>query len=565
MAAGARPLGRSQGTAFDPLRVAWQLLTNVKFAVVLIGVTGLVSLLGVMIPQVPGPMRNNAAARAAWLELRRDDFGFATDPMDSLNLFELFHSPWYNALWLVVIAAVAVCTVSRLRPTARSVHRPPLAVGDRYFERAHHRASFTHAGGVEALDALLRRRRYRVQRTAETAETTYLFAERFAWAQYATFLSHLALIMLLVGALLTRFAAFDRTLFIAEGTPAAPVFDAPGPGQIFVAMIDSYRGRDERGNVVDYHSDIEVRRGDRVIRCTTTVNDPCEAFGHRIHQAAFVDDIARLRISALNGQALFDGVLDFEGEATAAPLLRVSDASGARLFEAVLPQLGSETGRPGPEDDAAVSTLTFPQAPGAGETVTYAAAWNVVEGSLRLVLSGATLAPVVMRPGDERTVGGYRVAFVRGESVPVRRIADLPGAGGEGGATAQLLTDSNGQPYLLVLGVDGDESTVLRPNQPVRTSAGYSFTFGGRVEASGVSIRRDPGDTFIWLAVGMAVVGLATTFYVPRRRLWLKVTPARTWIAGQGERTRRLSRELRFLGAALGSPDALLPEDREAE
>jgi cytochrome c biogenesis protein len=126
-----------------------------------------------------------------------------------------------------------------------------------------------------------------------------------------------------------------------------------------------------------------------------------------------------------------------------------------------------------------------------------------------------------------------------------------------------LLADSAGQPYLLVLGVDGEASTVLRPNQPVRAASGYSYTFTRRVEASGIDVRRDPGDTFIWIAVGMAVVGLSITFYVPRRRLWVKVTPERTWMAGQGERTRRLSRELRHLGAAAGSQDALLPEDVE--
>ena len=73
----------------------------------------------------------------------------------------------------------------------------------------------------------------------------------------------------------------------------------------------------------------------------------------------------------------------------------------------------------------------------------------------------------------------------------------------------------------------------------------------GRVEASGVSVRRDPGDTFIWLAVGMAIVGLAITFYVPRRRLWVKVTDSRTYLAGVAERTTRFGRELRFMGASL--------------
>ncbi|MEP6871452.1 MAG: cytochrome c biogenesis protein ResB, partial [Anaerolineaceae bacterium] len=219
-------------SGFDPLRTAWNLLTNVKFALTLVGATVLAGLVGVLVPQVPGPMRANPAARSAWMELRRDDFGSLTGTMDRAGLFDIFHTSWFNGLWLVIILAVTVCTVSRFRPTWRSVQHPTKSVGDGYFESAHHSANFTHAGGVTAVDALLRKKRYRVERIEGREGATYLFAERHAWSQYGTFLSHLALLMLLVGALLTTLGGFDRTLVIAEGTPGAPVFDNAGPNQI---------------------------------------------------------------------------------------------------------------------------------------------------------------------------------------------------------------------------------------------------------------------------------------------------------------------------------------------
>ena len=76
-----------------------------------------------------------------------------------------------------------------------------------------------------------------------------------------------------------------------------------------------------------------------------------------------------------------------------------------------------------------------------------------------------------------------------------------------------------------------------------------------------MSVKRDPGQRFIWLAVGMAIIGLSITFYVPRRRLWVKVTGSRTYFAGIAEKTSRLGREMRVMGAELGSRDALRPED----
>ncbi|MBK7725310.1 MAG: cytochrome c biogenesis protein ResB [Dehalococcoidia bacterium] len=261
-------------SGLDPLRTAWQLLTNVKFALFLVGLALVAGLVGTVIPQVPGPMRGNLAARSAWMELRRDTYGPLTGPMDGLQLFDVFHSAWFNGLWLLIIVAVTVCTVSRFRPTWRSVQRPQVRVAEGYFERAHHRAAFTHEGGAAAVEAMLRKRRYKVIRAEERDGTAYLFADRFGWSHYGTFLSHLALLMLLVGALLTTMAGFDRTFVFAEGSPEAAVFDRPGPDQPFIKVNEAYRGLDAEDNVIDYHSLIEVRRGDEVKACKTSVNDP---------------------------------------------------------------------------------------------------------------------------------------------------------------------------------------------------------------------------------------------------------------------------------------------------
>ncbi len=550
----------------DPLRSVWNLLTNVKFALVLVGTAAFAGLLGVVFPQVPGPMRGNPAARSAWLELKRQDYGALTDTMDGLGLFDVFHTAWFNGLWAVIIVSVTVCAVSRFRPTWRSVQQPVKQVGDAYFATAHHRASFSHAGGVEAVEGLLRRRHYRVERTAKGDGGSQVFAERFAWSQYGTFLSHLALLMLLVGALLTRFGGFDRTYVIAEGTPAAPVFDTPGPNQLFVRVVDAVRGRDAAGNIVDFHTQIEVRRGDQVVTCQTSVNDPCHAFGYRVHQAAFFDDIARLRITDPAGRVVYHDVLDFDSQTTAVPMMRVSNTAGAVLFDQALPQMDTDPGAsPGREDDVALSSLVFPASVGSTDLLAYVAAWRVIDGQLHIGISGDGRGAVEMKPGDVLSFGDYRVEFVGAQAIPALRIGDMPGSvSADGSATAQMPVDRSGSPYLFVTGVDA-ENLALEPGKPVTTSSGYTYAFEGRVEASGVSVKRDPGGTFIWVAVGMALVGLAITFYVPRRRLWVKVTEGRMYMAGVAERTTRFSRELRLMGAELGARDALLEGDVERD
>ncbi len=549
----------------DPLRTIWNLLTNVKFALVLVGLALTSGMIGVVIPQVPGPMRANPAARSAWMELRQESYGPFTNTMDGMGLFDVFHSAWFNGLWMVIIVAVTVCAVSRFRPTWRSVQRPQLMVSDAYFERAHHRASFAHAGGPAAIEALLRKRRYSVSTSEQRDGDTYLFADRFGWSQYGTFVSHLALLMLLIGALLTTMAGFDKTFIFAEGSPEASIFDSAGPNQLFIQVLDSYRGLDDQDRIIDYHSIIEVRRGDEVKTCKTTVNDPCHAFGYKVHQAAWFNDLAHLRITNADGRVIIDQNLDFNSESTAVPTIRVTNAKGAVLFDGELPQMATDPGETqAREDDYATASLVFPASPDATTGPLYQVAWRIKDGTMTLLVAGPDLAPAAITPGQSVLAGEYRIALVGARPIPAIQVFDMPGATTEAGATVQMPIGFGGQPYLHVTGID-NESIILAKDRPVTTEAGYTYTFRGQVEASGVSVRRDPGDTFIWLAVGMAVVGLAITFYIPRRRIWVKVTPTRTYMAGIAEKTIRLGREMRFMGAELGAENVLLESDTRRE
>jgi cytochrome c biogenesis protein len=566
MAATAQPAARpARFGGFDPFRTAWDLLTNVKFALLLVGLVALAGLLGVVVPQLPGPMRDNPAARSAWLELQRDNFGPLVPLMERLDLFEVFQSAWFNGLWFLVITAVTVCTVSRFMPTWRGVHRPPKAVNDRYFEVAHHRADFSHPGGRAAVEEALRKRRYRVERVREAGGTSYLFAERFAWSHYGTFLSHLALLMLLVGGLLTKLAGFERTLVLAETTPGAPVFQVPGPNQLFVRVDDAVRGLDDAGNIIDYRSFLEVSRGDETITCVTTVNTPCRAFGHTFHQAAWFDDLGRIRVTAPDGRVLYDDVLDFNAEFTIVPRLRITSADGTVLFDQPVPQMATDPGTsPGPADDVALASLAL--ALPSGEAAVFNVSWRVLDRTFRTVVSGPGIAPQAMVEGAAPITGaaGLQVSYGGPVRIPAIELLDMPGSLTSAGAAVQMPVDAHGEPYLFITGV-APTNISLRAGESITVPSGYTYEFHGRIEAAGIQVRRDPGHYFIWVAVGMAITGLSITFYVPRRRLWVKVTPERTFFAGIAERTTRLSRELRLMGADLGSRDALRDEDRERD
>lgn len=180
-------------------------------------------------------------------------------------------------------------------------------------------------------------------------------------------------------------------------------------------------------------------------------------------------------------------------------------------------------------------------------------------------MQSATLAPRFLQPGDSVQDGDYRIEYSAATSIPAIKIQDVPGSiSDDGSATFQMPIDAQKNPYLYVTGIDLGNVALTQGNT-VTPQNGYHYTFQGQVNAGGISVKRDPGSTFIWIAVGMAIIGLGITFYVPRRRLWVKVGNGRTFMAGVAERTTRFSLELRKLGAELGSRDALQPGDLERE
>src|SRR5438874_1577908 len=94
----------------------WRLLTSVRFAIWLIAFLAVCSLLGVVLPQLPAPMRGNDDAVAAWVAFQKTRFGIFAPPLYRLGLFTVFSAPWFLAGLALLVVSVSVCTANRFAP-----------------------------------------------------------------------------------------------------------------------------------------------------------------------------------------------------------------------------------------------------------------------------------------------------------------------------------------------------------------------------------------------------------------------------------------------------------------
>jgi cytochrome c biogenesis protein ResB len=549
MASATTVRPRSSAGGFDPFRWVYRLLTSVRFALVQLAVVGVAAMLGVVFPQAPDPIRLNPPAYDTWIESRREMYGPVTGLMRQADLFEVFHSLWFNGLLIVLLVSVAVCTLNRFAPIWRSVRRPQRRVNDRDFETAHARAIFETPADAHAVEAVLRRKRFKVEPVAEREDARYFFADRFSWAQLATFATHLSLILFLAGGAVSKLAGFQTFIEIGEGA-TQPVFPVVHSNQMQVQNLDSIEGRDAAGNIIDYRTKVVVyQNGQELCAGEITVNGPLNCDGYRFHQSTYTP----------NGVAL-----------------QVRDRRTGQVVYAEAPILSENTGTPSPHliirgpDGRTLIDDYFTMAPASQDTM--AQIFALPENGRLYALSGALNSSLrdwqlnlyhvarrddpadaevrlTLKPGEQQTVNGYTYEFADLRANPYNVFTGLPGM--ERAALVQLAQDVRGTAFLDVVNMAAAEGTEsrfqLEQGQP-HAVGDYEYTFQGRREYTGVLVKRDPGSTFIWIATALMIAGLAMTFYLPRRRLWVKVTPERTYLAGIAERTAHLGEELTKLG-----------------
>ena len=524
--------------SYDLLVWAWRLLASAQLAVALIGILVVAGLLAVVLPQVPAGVRDSSAAVDVWLEGQRGTFGPFTEPMHRAGLFTIVSAWWFIAALGLLAFSICVYAADRVLAIWRNVTSPRELLPDSFFDRAANRAVLPSGPGAGPLAALLRGRRFRV-RAVERGETTYLFADRFAWAQLGGVFTHIALVLLLAGGLISQFGGYTSASFIAEGT-SSPVFPVSHPDQMQVEVVDAVAAFDESGRAVDYRSELIIYQGGEVVaRGETTVNHPLTYGGYRFHQAGYFGEGAALVVrDAGSGNALYSSTLRLD-DLVPAPAVVVRDASGAVLLDDVIVPsdfLGEAAGTP----------VTVPGDGGqywVGVVRDEDEAWNLV-----VYERDRQDALFVVPAGGSQSAGGLEWQFVELTGLPSTAAAGLPG---DNELPVAVLSETpEGTPFLTILGAVDRQALTLFPGDPV-TVAGREYTFEGRREFAGIEVRKDPGANVIWVAAGLLVAGLLVTFYVPRLRLWARVRGEETVIASLAERSGVFRAEAEKLGQQL--------------
>lgn len=289
----------------NPIGATWHLLTSIRLALVLIFLITAATLAGTLISQAPGPVRANPASYERWLEDAGGKFGSWTGLMDRLQMFYLFSSIWFRFLVAALAANIIVCTINRWSSIRTTVFSPRVRMQPTFFDRSKVRAAFAvdlpQERAVGALRRGLKTAGYRS--VSESGETVALYADRFRLSRLGTFLTHLSLVLLLVGAILGQLWGWKDDQFVVAEGATRPLVLVP---EISVKLEQFQEEWYVEGPPKDFASDLVIyENGEEVKRGTTRVNHPLEYRGIKFSQA-FYGNVAVMQVHDAAGTELYN-------------------------------------------------------------------------------------------------------------------------------------------------------------------------------------------------------------------------------------------------------------------
>ncbi len=270
------------------LSLIYDLFRSLQLTIFLLIFLAILSIIGTLIQQ-------NAAPQA-YIE----HYGITLyEVLNFFNLFDMYHSWWFSAILLLLVLNLVACSLHRLPKILSQIFHGPdlLRQGDSILKALPYSEKISERVREENLVSELRRRFGHVKRT-ETESSVSFFVETGRLSRLGVPLTHLSILIILVGGLMGSLFGFRGSVNILEGETVDHIYlrmrdrEIPKPMGFSVRCDDFnityYDLQRPEKPVKSYASKLTILEdGKEVLKKTIEVNHPLHYKGLAFYQASY--------------------------------------------------------------------------------------------------------------------------------------------------------------------------------------------------------------------------------------------------------------------------------------
>jgi len=443
------------------LRYAWRQLTSMRTALILLLMLGVASIPGSLVPQrTQNPIQvgqyfKDSPEVARW--------------MDLFYLFDVYGSPWFSAIYILLFISLIGCVLPRTIEHLRAARALPPATPKNLTRMEHHSTWKSDGSELDAARAWFKSHRFRV-----LEKDGSISAEKGFARETGNLFFHLALILVLLGISISSLFGMRGEAIINVGerfvnTPTS--YDTLRYGKLykegklpafmltadkFVAQYNLKTSAPE-----DYTLNVSLLRdgSSEVEEKVIKVNNPMTIGSTRIYLQA-------------NGYS---------------PVVTVRDSKGDVAFQGPVPFL---------PQDANLRSIGAIKVPDAQPQVGFV----------------GSFVPTYVRDANG---GGAMSAFPKALDPRLLLAAWAGDLGLDSGVPQSVYRIDTSK--MLQIGLKS-----LKPGE-IFEYPGGSITFEGFIQWVNLNFVADPGKKFALLGAIVAILGLLASLFTRRRRIWIRV------------------------------------------
>ncbi|KQY39133.1 MULTISPECIES: cytochrome c biogenesis protein ResB [Nocardia] len=489
------------GRVWALVRNSWRGLTSMRTALVLLFLLALAAIPGALLPQ-----RSLNAQKVDQYIADRPTLG---PWMDRVELFDVFGSFWFTAIYVLLFISLVGCILPRCWDHYRALRTPPVPAPRNLSRLPHHSSETddrTPDEVIEAAKASLRGWRTEVRPGQRDGEVT-LSAEKGYLREFGNLVFHLSLVGLLVAIALGKLLGYEGNVIVIAN-------DGPGICTTSPAVFDSFRAGNTNdgtgmtplcikvkdfkadylptGQAEMFHSNIEYQAGADLSTDTwrsteLQVNHPLRVAGDRVY---------------LQGHGF-------------APTFTVTFPNG---------QTRTETIQWRPDDaQTFLSSGVLRIDPPGGMYAT-----DEERRQNQIAIEGL-FAPTAMFHGSLLTS-----SFPRMDDPAVAVDVYRGNTGLDTGRSQSLFSLD---PEMIKQGRLTKEARVnLRPGESTTLPSGAKVTFDGAEEFVNLQVSHDPAQQWVLVSALTMMAGLLVSLLLKRRRIWIRAYPVEAAAGTVGQR-----------------------------